>query len=254
MTARRNLSHRTFSVLAAAAVLTACAKKEDPARMLQPPTPPVQAAKPAQLMPSASPAPVEPPPTVETLLLPEAVAELQGMQETPVLASTPGYLVSQDYREGVMVGQGDLLFVLDTNSSHADPTAYAKNDLGLVKIRAPTWGRPGRAVHGLGDKIEAGEILVTIATIDPIRAVFFLPADFYRDHKAEMDRIFNRPTTEFASNVELRLPEGAAYGQKGKIVSMVRQNGRISVVVEFRNPDHFLHPGEFAKVRGVTGP
>jgi multidrug efflux pump subunit AcrA (membrane-fusion protein) len=210
-------------------MLPGCGKREDKAAVV----PPALPAAPAPATNIVQPVrPVAP----EVPLLAGTVAELEGSAETPVIANESGYLVRQVCKENAIVVAGDALFLLDPRSFHPDAMSVAHDNAGLVKVVAPAGGAVGRALHGAGDWINAQDELATIATVDPIRAVFSMP------HGSVLAR----------QAFELTLDDGSVYPARGKLDSITTAGMNVGVCVVFPNPNRVLRPGQFVKVRGVA--
>ncbi len=227
----RRISHiiRFWLCIAFAGTLVACGKREEKIA----PSPPAVPAAPAPATNTVQPVK---PAAAEVAFLPETVAELEGSAETPVMANTSGYLVKQVYKENATVAAGAVLFLLDPHSFHSDATSGAPRDAGLIKLVAPAGGAMGRALHGTGDWINAHDELATIATVDPIRAVFSMP------HGSVL------ATQAF----ELTLDDGSIYPVKGRLNSVTDAGMNVGVCVIFPNPDRLLRPGQFVRVRGIA--
>jgi membrane fusion protein (multidrug efflux system) len=237
--------------------LTACGKKQE---------------IPAVSAPSAQPAaPKEEPPFV-------VVAHLTGSVETPVRTQVQGYLVRQAYKDGAAVKAGDLLFELDSrpfqkalNRAEAQLTDRrarlvpvdiikegvaqvnkAKSDLAATKIFAPADGVPSAARHGLGDMIPAGGTLAVVSQSDPIKAIFSVQGKLSADELKVIAKDMDNPLEVRPKIVELLLPDGTTYPEKGQWNSVDdpdRSSGPPTVSALFSNRDGVLQPGEDMKVR-----
>ena len=207
-----------------------------------------------------------------------AVATLEGSTETEVHARVAGYLVRQDYQEGASVRQGDLLFEMDSRSflaaieqakaklaekqahstSRAEVDAAqaalntAQQNLADTKILAPAAGIVGGAIPGLGDWIGPQMPLTTISTVDPIKAVFALPKDFYQDHSDQIAEILALSPQARPETLELILADGSRYPRQGHWdsvdVAMPNSNRPITIYALFPNPDLVLRPGQYVRV------
>ncbi len=251
----------------------------------------------------------------------EWVATLNGSTNVDIRARVQGYLVRQDYKEGMPIKTGDLLFEIDARPfqaalaqakadlSRAQATAVnaaldEKRQLQLIKsnatseaardsavqtsaaakaaveaaeaavdqaqlnldfcrITAPIDGIAGIATPGTGDLVgPSGTALTTISTVDPISVNFQLSE---QDYLAVADRINQTLKTGTAAEgspmrapmLELILANGSVYPLKGMYTKINRQvdtrTGTIEIGSLFPNPDNLLRPGQFARVRAVTG-
>ncbi len=131
----------------------------------------------------------------------------------------------------------------------------ARLDLDFTKITSPIDGVAGFAKAQVGDLVgpQTGE-LTTVSTIDPIKVNFAVNEQTYSDH-------MKRFATDFASGykqaqqleVELISEDGSLYPHKGKFHAIDRgvdvRTGTLRVEAVFPNPNYFLRPGQFARVR-----
>lgn len=133
----------------------------------------------------------------------------------------------------------------------------AQLDLGYTKITAPISGRVNQTEINPGNLVGKGEatVLTTIVPWDPIHV--FVTVD------ERMVLEFNRRVAagnRKLSDVQayLRLTDGAEYpyvGQVDYIDNQVnRETGTAGVRVLFKNPDRFLAPGSFVRVRFPSPP
>jgi len=216
-------------------LLSACGKRED---VPHPPLTNVVTPKVDESMK---------PPSPKVPNLPEMVATIQGGNETAVKATQSGYLVRQVYKDGSTVAAGDVLFLLDPRTTHDESST---DKAALVRIVSPMAGFPGFACHGAGDRIEPGMELVGVARMDEVYAEVSLPeplaqqfADYFAQRATASAR--NQPA------IELILPDGHVYGEKGAIGGMASAGGVNVLSIMFSNSDHLLQPGEFVRVRSA---
>lgn len=131
-----------------------------------------------------------------------------------------------------------------------------KTDLSYLTQKAPFSGVMGEPLvreNGWQDVGRSGRDSITMAVItqlDPIRIVGEIPYSIY----AERRKVFK--TDEDTINgvvLQIVLPEGAVYQQKGKLVSsgykFNEDTQKLKVWAEFANPDLLLRPGLKVTVR-----
>jgi multidrug efflux pump subunit AcrA (membrane-fusion protein) len=193
-------------------------------------------------------APVQPPPEIP--MLAESVATIQGSDEIPVKAPRSGYLVRQVYMEGADVKAGDVLFLLDARNSHADSADGKADNGGLIEVLAAKAGVPERALRGAGDRVQAGEPLAMLAEVDRVVAELTLPDALARNFSTFFN-VATRAASPTLRNIELILPDGTLYPDKGIIVAVIMSGKTNTMRIDFSNPDHVLRPGEFVKVRSA---
>jgi multidrug efflux pump subunit AcrA (membrane-fusion protein) len=250
---RRICLHLSFPLCLATMVLSGCGKKEETASPTVPP-----AAPPVVLVAAA---------TMEDVAttFAEAIATLDGSTNTIVRAQVSGYLIKQDYHEGDSVKPGDLLFEIDsgappsgTNPPQPMPdNSAAPSHSAPIRITAPVGGVMGKATPGIGDLIAPGGEMATVSTADPIKAGFRVTEQFYLHHANEINKLSALPLEQRPEQLELLLPGGVLYSHKGRFDSIVRQTqgptSTIMVYALFPNPENLLHPGQDARIHGVTG-
>ncbi len=133
----------------------------------------------------------------------------------------------------------------------------AQLDLGFTKITSPIDGVAGIAKAQVGDLVGPGgqsRELTTVSTIDPIKVYYSINEQTYIKGMKQFG-------TDLASSVEhakklpteLILEDGSVYPHQGKFYAADRQvdvrTGTLRVEALFPNPNYFLRPGQFVKVR-----
>jgi membrane fusion protein (multidrug efflux system) len=128
----------------------------------------------------------------------------------------------------------------------------AKYNLGFTRLSAPIDGIAGMAASQVGTLVgPSSPAVTTVSTLDPIRANFTVSEQEYL-------------TFTHASGIEvsklpldLILSDGNTYGKKGRFFFADREvnqaTGSIQLTALFPNPGNVLRPGQYAKVRAVTG-
>lgn len=306
----REYSMRYVSSLAAVALVaaTACSPKE------------------------ASKAP-PPPPDVEVdvvrrgdvPLFMEAVASVDGYVNAEIRARVRGYLRTQNYRDGQVVKEGDLLFTieatefqaqvssakaavsrakaakdladvelgrvkqlremnavpqqqLDTAEAQAADTSgqvsaaqaaleQAQLSLSYTQIRSPVSGVAGLAQVRIGNLVGQNEptLLATVSQVEPMRVRFpIAEADYLkqyqalkglanRDLKWAMAEIAKPAHNDDISAPQLVLVDGSVYPHRGVLMAADRNvdtsTGTLQIEALFPNPEAFLKPGQFGRVR-----
>ena len=130
----------------------------------------------------------------------------------------------------------------------------AQLNLKWSTVTAPMSGVTGRALRSEGNLITTtsdGSLLTTIYQVDPIWVRFGLSAsDTARLPGGRLD-----PSQ--ATSVEIFLPDGKLYDQKGKINFLSTfidpKLGTQQLRAEFANPNKQILPGQFVKIRISTG-
>jgi membrane fusion protein (multidrug efflux system) len=144
----------------------------------------------------------------------------------------------------------------DATSSHAIAQAalhQAELNLSWTTVTAPVSGTTGRAAKSEGNLISAGadSLLTAIYQVNPLWVRFSLG-------ESDLAKFPNgRLTSKNVTGIELVLPNGQTYTKAGKLNFLA---GNIDVTLgtqqlraEFDNSDNLLLPGQFVRIRILTG-
>jgi membrane fusion protein (multidrug efflux system) len=151
----------------------------------------------------------------------------------------------------------------------------AELNLSYTQIRAPLAGVAGLALVRVGNLVgqEGPTLLTTVSQVDPIRVNFPLGEIEYVKAAAALRQLDRRDLAwaraQFAKlaagqpaegddpGLELVLADGKPYPHRGVVVSANRQvdpgTGTIQIQALFPNPDGFIRPGQYARVRMRRG-
>ena len=133
----------------------------------------------------------------------------------------------------------------------------AKIELGYCSITAPIEGLIGISKVRVGDYVSQGPFstLNTISQLSAVRVRFTIS-------EQEFLRLYREATSENSSlkgtaeNITLILSDGEVYPYKGKFSFADRQidpaTGAMTLEAMFSNPDKYLRPGQYVKVKMVT--
>jgi membrane fusion protein (multidrug efflux system) len=131
----------------------------------------------------------------------------------------------------------------------------AQLDLDFCKITSPIDGIAGISQVQIGDLVgtQQNSILTTVSTVNPIKAYIAISEAEY------LGAAQKKGTTQVAPPqipLELILADGSTWKEKGRLSFADRQvdptTGTLKVAALFPNPDNFLRPGQFAKIRALT--
>jgi membrane fusion protein, multidrug efflux system len=135
----------------------------------------------------------------------------------------------------------------------------AKLNLGWTRITAPIDGVVGISKAQIGDLIDANSELTSMSTLDPIRVYFPVSEQEYLEAADKVQQGYReRQEGKQYSGAPLELVLGGekVYPYKGQFHLVDRQvdtkTGTIRVAAVFPNPNNWLRPGQFARVRAVT--
>ena len=131
----------------------------------------------------------------------------------------------------------------------------AKLNLEFTDVKALVEGISGIAQVQIGNLVNPTTILTSVSQIDPIKAYFSISEQEYI-HFAE--RINAQTQKEIPANgppFDLILADGSVYRHKGTGLLTNRQvdvtTGSIQIVCSFPNPQNFLRPGQFGRLRAA---
>jgi len=128
----------------------------------------------------------------------------------------------------------------------------AKVNIGFTHLTAPIDGIVGQAQVQVGNLVSPNTgAITTVSTLEPIKAIFTVGEQEYlgltRGSGNDLAKL----------QLELILADGSTYPQKGKFSFADRQvnqnTGAIQLTAIFPNPGNRLRPGQYGKVRAVTG-
>ncbi|MFC0388484.1 efflux RND transporter periplasmic adaptor subunit [Muricoccus vinaceus] len=130
----------------------------------------------------------------------------------------------------------------------------AELERSWTEVRAPQSGRVSDRRVDAGNLVQAGgTLLTTIVALDPIYATFDLSeADYLR-----FARRGARAEGDAAEPVRLRLADEAEWNRQGRLdfldTALDGRSGTIRARATLTNPDLFLTPGTFARLRLRAG-
>jgi len=130
----------------------------------------------------------------------------------------------------------------------------AQLNLGFTRIASPISGIAGFAKAQIGNLVGPGQVeeLTTVSTVNPIKVL--VPISEQEFLRLEERKLV---TGKSSPKIDLILSDGSLYHYEGKYAFSNREvdptTGTLKVVILFPNPGNILRPGQFAKVRVVTG-
>jgi RND family efflux transporter MFP subunit len=131
----------------------------------------------------------------------------------------------------------------------------AQLNLEFTEVKSLVDGMVGIAQVQIGNLVNPTTVLTSVSQINPIKAYFSISEQEYI-HFA--DRINADTQKEIPSNgppFELILADGSIYPHKGTGLLANRQvdvsTGSIQIVCSFPNPQNFLRPGQFGRLRAA---
>ncbi len=138
----------------------------------------------------------------------------------------------------------------------------AQLEMEWTEVRAPVSGRISNARVDVGNLVTGGAggnatLLTTIVSLDPIHFVFDgSEADYLK--YLRLDRAGQRPSSrDFQNPVAVRLVDEKEFRHQGRVDFVDNRldpnSGTIRARAIFDNPDHFLTPGVFGRLRLFGG-
>jgi membrane fusion protein (multidrug efflux system) len=131
----------------------------------------------------------------------------------------------------------------------------AQLNLEFTEVKSLVDGMAGIAQVQIGNLVNPTTVLTAVSQINPIKAYFSISEQEYI-HFA--DKINADAQKEIPSNgppFELILADGSVYPHKGTGLLANRQvdvsTGSIQIVCSFPNPQNFLRPGQFGRLRAA---
>lgn len=134
----------------------------------------------------------------------------------------------------------------------------AQLNLGFTQVRSLIDGIAGIASIQIGNLVGPSAVLTTVSAVDPIKVYFSISEQEYMALSAKL-QTGGADILRSGSEVplQLTLSNGAIYPHQGKIVFADRQidsqTGTIRMVGAFANPGNILRPGQFGRIRAMTG-
>jgi RND family efflux transporter MFP subunit len=135
----------------------------------------------------------------------------------------------------------------------------AELNLGFTKVRSLVDGIAGLAKGQIGDLVGPTTLLTTVSQVNPIKAYLSISEQEYLRAARRINAAAQgRPLEKSGQKtLELILSDGSVYPTKGWFVLADRQvdlkTGTIRIAGAFDNPNLMLRPGQFGRVRVITG-
>lgn len=154
--------------------------------------------------------------------------------------------------EAKAIAQKDYDDAVSANAVAQAALRQAELNLSWTTVTAPVAGTTGRAVRSEGNLISTADgLLTSIYQSNPIWVRFSLgESDLAKFPK-------KRVTAKDVTGVELVLPDGSVYAKRGKLNFLAANIdltlGTQQLRAEFDNADQTLLPGQFVRVRLLTG-
>lgn len=152
----------------------------------------------------------------------------------------------------------------DTQANHAAQAAVkaaraqveqAKLNLAFTDVKSLVDGISGIAQVQIGNLVNPTTILTSVSQINPIKAYFSISEQEYIHFAERINAQTQKETPANGPPFELILADGSVYPYKGVGLLTNRQvdvsTGSIQIVCSFPNPQNFLRPGQFGRLRAA---
>lgn len=142
-----------------------------------------------------------------------------------------------------------------TVSAHRAAVQKSRLDLSYCTVTSPIDGLAGKTEVQVGNLVGRGDntLLTTVSKIDPIRVRFSLSEQELLRYRRQM-----KETGAKAADLGLSmiLSDGSVHPYQGKLVladnAIDPSTGTLLLEAEFPNPENFIRPGQFARVRAAV--
>jgi RND family efflux transporter MFP subunit len=131
----------------------------------------------------------------------------------------------------------------------------AKLNLEFTNVKSLVDGISGIAQVQIGNLVNPTTILTSVSQINPIKAYFSISEQEYIHFADRINTETQKETPTNGPPFELILADGSVYPHKGMGLLTNRQvdvtTGSIQIVCSFPNPQNFLRPGQFGRLRAA---
>ena len=131
-------------------------------------------------------------------------------------------------------------------------------NLGFTKVRSLIDGIAGIATIQIGNLVGPTTVLTAVSQVNPVKVYFPISEQEYLALSGKLKSGSADLLRENSSvPLQLTLSNGEIYPHQGRIVFADRQvdsqTGTIRMVGAFANPGNVLRPGQFGRIRALTG-
>jgi RND family efflux transporter MFP subunit len=131
----------------------------------------------------------------------------------------------------------------------------AKLNLEFTDVKSLVDGISGIAQVQIGNLVNPTTVLTSVSQINPIKAYFSISEQEYIHFADRINAETQKETPTNGPPFELILADGSLYPHKGTGLLTNRQvdvtTGSIQIVCSFPNPQNFLRPGQFGRLRAA---
>jgi RND family efflux transporter MFP subunit len=131
----------------------------------------------------------------------------------------------------------------------------AQLNLEFTEVKSLVDGIAGIAEVQIGNLVNLTTVLTSVSQINPIKAYFSISEQEYIHFADRINADAQKETPSNGPPFELILADGSVYPHKGIGLLANRQvdvsTGSIQIVCSFPNPQNFLRPGQFGRLRAA---
>jgi RND family efflux transporter MFP subunit len=131
----------------------------------------------------------------------------------------------------------------------------AQLNLEFTEVKSLVDGMAGIAQVQIGNLVNPTTVLTSVSKINPIKAYFSISEQEYIHFADRINADTQKETPSNGPPFELILADGSVYPHKGTGLLANRQvdisTGSIQIVCSFPNPQNFLRPGQFGRLRAA---
>src|SRR6516164_6970043 len=195
----------------------------------------------------------------------QAAGQLQRAQASQKLQDITFERQERLRSTGVIAKEDYDTALANKNTAAADVIAAqaavnaAKLNLEFTHVTSPIDGRVSRQLVNIGNLVQADSTqLTTVVSIDPIYAYFSMDelAALTYQRLAQTGKLAS--TQDGSAPVYLQLQDETGFSHEGTIDfsdnTFDSTTGTLLIRASFRNPDGFLTPGNFVRVRVASSP
>jgi len=132
---------------------------------------------------------------------------------------------------------------------------HAQLNLEFTEVKSLVDGMAGIAQVQIGNLVNPTTVLASVSQINPIKAYFSISEQEYIHFADRINADAQKETPANGPPFELILADGSVYPHKGTGLLANRQvdvsTGSIQIVCSFPNPQNFLRPGQFGRLRAA---
>src|SRR5579862_1084215 len=131
----------------------------------------------------------------------------------------------------------------------------AKLNLEFTEVKSLVDGMAGIAQVQIGNLVNPTTVLTSVSQLNPIKAYFSISEQEYIHYAERINADAQKEIPANGPPFELILADGSVYPHKGTGLLANRQvdvsTGSIQIVCSFPNPQNFLRPGQFGRLRAA---